>query len=136
MSNKIQVVVKKQGKQNNEVLWFYTQHEGYKHCLGCIYNFQYTKDDFKWLFDFLSVLDYWKLEKFSDCKIEESEQRCEDWLDSYCDKTIKHTFPQIKDKFITRLNDFNSSENCDIQDVFNFVNKYSGVKFEVIRRCE
>lgn len=130
---KIQVEIKKHGKSYSEVLWFYSWDNGYKYCLGCIYNYIYEKDDFKWLFDFIVNLN-WKLNKFSNCVIKETEERWEDWLDSYCDKTIIHSFPNLKDtKFITHLNDMSESENCNLEDAFNFISRNTNIKFKIKR---
>lgn len=128
MKDTIQVENKRHGKEQHEVLWFYEEEEGYKHCIGCIYNYQYQREDFKWLFDFISQL-HWKLNKFSNCRIKETEDRWEDWLDSYCDKTIYHKFKGIE--FITRISDFGDSENCSVEDVFNFISNNSEVEFKL-----
>ena len=129
----IQVEIKKHGKQQHEILWFYSWDDDYKYCLGCIYNYIYERDDFKWLFDFIVNLN-WKFNKFSNCDIKETEERWEDWLDSYCDKTIIHSFPNLKDiKFVTHLNDMSESENCNLEDVFNFISRNTNVKFRIKR---
>lgn len=130
---KIQVEIKNHNKNKDEVLWFYSWDNNYKYCLGCIYNYTYERDDFKWLFDFIVNLN-WKFNKFSNCDIKETEERWEDWLDSYCNKTIIHSFPNLKDiKFITHLNDMSESENCNLEDVFNFLSRNTGIKFKIKR---
>ena len=133
MKDMIEVEIKRHGKEEHELLWFYERDGEYRYCIGCIYDYQYQRDDFKWLFDFVINL-HWKLQKFSNCRVEETEDRWEDWLDSYCNKTFTHTFMDKRLKFETHINDMSDSENCDIQDVFNFINSNSEVEFKIIKR--